>query len=126
MKQNTKIHIVKVALALMIITLLAWKGPTPETISIGINIILIIALITYMRAKYPERYMKDERTDKLAAHAASWSWMITFITVTILFWIDYVKYIEFTATQIINIIFWLMLFSIMITRWIIHSKGDIK
>ncbi|MEA1924875.1 MAG: hypothetical protein U9M95_03305 [Candidatus Altiarchaeota archaeon] len=83
-----------------------------------------MALITYTRKKYPERYMKDERTKKLSAYAASGSWLITFITVTILFWMDYVGYIEFSASQIINIIFWLMLLSITITGWMVFSKDD--
>ena len=124
MKQNTKINIVRLALASAIIGLLAWKGFTAENIIIGLNIVILMVLITYTRKKYPERYMKDERTRKLSAYAASWSWLITFITVTILFWIDYVKYIDFSASQMINIIFWLMLSSLMIARWVVFSKGD--
>ncbi|GEM_PF-3833595 len=124
MKQKTKINTIRLALASAIIGLLAWKGSTTVNIAIGLNIVIIMALITYTRKKYPERYMKDERTNKLSAYAASWSWMITFITVTILFWIDYVKYIEFSASQMINIIFWLMLLSLMIARWVVFTKGD--
>lgn len=115
-----------IALAAFILTILFLKGMNGESISIAANIIVVVAAISFFRRRYPERYKKDERTIKLSSYAASWSWLATLITVALLFWIDYLGIYTLAVGQIISIIMFVMIITLVIFRWHFERKGDIQ
>jgi hypothetical protein len=82
-----------------------------------------MAAITLMKRKYPEKYHKDEMTKKIGAYTASWSWMITLLVVTFLFWFDYLGMMPLSASQVILIVFITMISTVIVFRAILMRRG---
>lgn len=66
---------------------------------------------------------KDERTRELGARALSYSWLITFVMLNVIFWIDYFKIIELTLSHGLGILLFIMVLSAGILQWIFKRKG---
>lgn len=108
-----------------IIALLFWKRPLEEAISTSLTILLTVALILFLRSKYPERYQKDERTIKASSYAASWSWLATLIVVSLLFWIDYLSIAKIEVSTAILMIFATQILSLLAFRWYFTWRGEL-
>jgi len=87
------------------------------------TIITVIGVIHFN--KFGARLTQDERTRKLGAIALSYSWLITFVTLNIIFWIDYLKIIGLTISQVLGIMLFVMVLSAGILQWILKRKGII-
>ena len=105
------------AILAVIIAGLFWMRPFDEAFSTSTTILLTVAVIFFLRSRYPERYQKDERTIKTSSYAASWSWLVILIMVSVLFWIDYLSILEFEASDVILTIFLTQIISILVYRW---------
>lgn len=68
----------------------------------------------------------DERTRKLGSAALSFSWLLTFILINVMFWIDYFSWIELTVGQVIGVIMFFMVLSGSILQWLYRKKGDLN
>jgi drug/metabolite transporter (DMT)-like permease len=65
-----------------------------------INIGAIILFVTFIRAKrYRNGPVKDERTIKIGAYGLSYSWLITFILIALLFWVEEFGISQMTVKQ---------------------------
>jgi len=69
---------------------------------------------------------QDERTRQLGSRAVSYSWLITLVIVTIIFWADYLDIIKVTLSQGLGIILFTMVLSAGILQWILKRKGIIN
>ncbi|MBD3299916.1 MAG: hypothetical protein GF347_01040, partial [Candidatus Moranbacteria bacterium] len=54
---------------------------------------------------------QDEMTRNFSSQSLSYSWLITFVAVNIMFWMDYLGVYKFSAQSIFTIIIFLMMFS---------------
>ncbi|MBD3238186.1 MAG: hypothetical protein GF332_00905 [Candidatus Moranbacteria bacterium] len=59
---------------------------------------------------------QDEMTRNFSSQSLAYSWLITFVAVNIMFWIDYLGVYKFNAQSIFTIIIFLMLFSSAIIK----------
>ena len=85
------------------------------------TIITVIGVIHFN--KFGERLTQDERTRMLGARALSGSWLITFVTLNIIFWIDYLEIIGLAISQVLGIMLFVMVLSAGILQWILKRKG---
>lgn len=90
-------------------------------INIGVAIIAVLLVRLRRIGNLPE---KDERTKKLGAYGLSYSWLITFLALNLLFWIDRLQFIQLTVSGVIFILFILMLATAKGFQWYFLSKGD--
>jgi VIT1/CCC1 family predicted Fe2+/Mn2+ transporter len=92
-------------------------------LSIGITMI-IVAVFRKIRGKtIPE---KDERIRKLAMYGLGYSWITTFLVITIFFWFDYFGLIKITTQQYYSVVFFTMIISAVIFQKLLYKKGDVK
>ena len=126
MEKGTKWLIFKATLILVMLGLMFFKEINEQLITIAISMIMVMILITFLRFKYPEKYKKDERLEKLSAYAVSWSWTVSLMIVTFVYWLNYLDYISLTADQIITIIFLTMVITIVLFRIYFMRKADIR
>jgi len=102
---------------------------TSETIDIVIILALLVAgvigLITGFSKYlgYREDPRTDERTRKLSAFATTYSWFITFVLVNILFLLDYFGRLTITVSQILGLIFFVMLVTMFGMNVYFKQKG---
>jgi len=113
------------SLVLVMLALLYLAGPETAA-SVGWSVFTVFLLLVYLRRKHPERYMKDERTERIGAYAASYSWFATFLGVAVLYWLDYLGYAKMPGGVALAIVFALMAFTIVFFRWFFSRKGDVK
>jgi len=67
----------------------------------------------------------DERTRKLGAFAASWSWFLTLLAISVLFWLDYLEIFRFSSQELIGFTLFFMVFTMIAFRWHLARKGDL-
>ncbi|MEA3343993.1 MAG: hypothetical protein U9Q92_07580 [archaeon] len=88
------------------------------------TIMAVIGVIHYN--KFGAGLTQDERTRKLGSRALSYSWLITFVMLNIIFWIDYLNIIKITLSQGLGIILFTMVLSAGILQWILKRKGIVN
>jgi predicted membrane channel-forming protein YqfA (hemolysin III family) len=95
-----------------------------SNILINIGVALIAVLLIRMRrtGNLPE---KDERTKKLGAYGLSYSWLITFLALNAIFWIDRLEFAQLTVSGVMFILGILMLVTAKGFQWYFLSKGDV-
>ncbi|WP_321420125.1 hypothetical protein [uncultured Methanomethylovorans sp.] len=91
-------------------------------INIGVTTIAVLLVRLKRTGNLPE---KDERTKKLGAYGLSYSWLITFLALNLLFWIDRLHIVQLTVYSVIIIQFFLMLVTAKGFQWYFLSKGDV-
>ncbi len=91
-------------------------------INIGVAIIVVLLVRLRRTGNLPE---KDERTKKLGAYGLSYSWFITFLMLNLLYWIDRLHFAQLTVSNVIFILFILMLVTAKGFQWYFLSKGDV-
>ncbi len=125
MKSYVKWLVVKAVLIAVMLALLLARNFDAASISVSAWMLVAVVIIFAYSLRHPERQRKDERTEWLSSHAASWSWMITLVVVTMLFWLDYTGWASLTGSQTVSAIFAVMVITIISFRWYFMRKGDV-
>lgn len=86
------------------------------------TILVVIAVISHNR--YGAGITQDERTRNIGARALAYSWLLTFVLVNILFWIDYTDVFEISASGVLGILLFTMVLSSSITQSILKRRGS--
>lgn len=112
--------------ALMLLIL--WSGANNTVrVSAVISMITTAIVIGFLRwkrmADVPE---SDERTKKLGAYAATYSWLLTLVFITLLFWVDNLAVVKLTVTQALGTTLLVMLLTMSVFRWYFSRKGDVE
>jgi len=102
---------------------------TSETIDIVIILALLVAgvislIIGFSKyLGYRESPRTDERTRKISAFAATYSWFTTFVLVNILFLLDYFGRLTITVSQVLGLLFFVMLVTMFGMNVYFKQKG---
>lgn len=88
----------------------------------GLIIFVLMAFRLFRRGDLPDR---DERTKKLSAYGITYSWLLTLVLLTILYWLEYFKLVEFTVNGIFGLLIFFMIISANVFRWYFMQKGDV-
>lgn len=89
----------------------------------GTVIFLMVAFRLFRHGDLPD---KDERTKKLASYGIVYSWLLTLVLITVLYWVALLGLVEFTAEIILGILLFFMIISANIFRWYFMRKGDVE
>jgi uncharacterized membrane protein len=127
---NKKMYLISIIAGVILIFLGAFYNMTMD-----VNIVIPIAFTTagfvlviastIRYNKFGAGVTQDERTRKLSTRAISYSWLLTFIIVNFLFWIDYLKIVELSVGAIIAWVLYPMLLSAAILQMVFKRKGVI-
>ena len=90
-------------------------------INIGVALIAVLLIRLRRTGNLPE---KDERTKQLGAYGLSYSWLITFLALNLIFWIDRLRFAQLTVSEVVFILGILMLVTAKGFQWHFLSKGD--
>ncbi|MBU0757793.1 MAG: hypothetical protein KKF44_07005 [Nanoarchaeota archaeon] len=123
-KDYKKMLAIKSGLIIIMLGLLIWKKPGSESISVAMSIIMVLIATTFLRLKKPDSYKQDERTKKLYGKVISASWLVTLLSVTLLYWNNYLKIIYIPVDVLITMIFVIMVASNILFRFYYMRKGD--
>ncbi len=121
-------------------TYLIWIGLFLAFAGIGIQVIfenqpivgsflstigVVLAIRGYLNEARSDRFKKDERTRKISAWAASYSWMITIVGLMIFFWVNYLGIISLTVNSVIWGTYILLVGSLLFFKWFFDQRGDV-
>jgi predicted CDP-diglyceride synthetase/phosphatidate cytidylyltransferase len=95
-------------------------GTTISTIGI------VLLIRGHLMEKNSEKLKKDERSRKIGAWAASYSWMITVFALVIIFWINKLNIIQLGTDAVIGITYIVMVGSLIAYKYYFDKKGDIE
>ncbi len=92
------------------------------TLIIAGIVLLLNGVLKHLRYKnMPER---DERTRKIGAFAAAYSWVVTIVFITVLFWLNHLEIWKMTVQQALGLTLYVMIFVTLIFQWHLKRKGD--
>ena len=126
-KKAKKMMIVKIFIIVaMLGSMLYFRGADSASISVASSIVAVVLMTTLVRWKKPEAYKKDERIVKLSSYAGTWSWYVSLLAVTALFWTNYLGILNWNASDVISAIFFVMVSSILAFRFYFMKRGDVE
>lgn len=85
---------------------------------------IIFLIRGHLMQKNPEKIKKDERSRKIGAWAASYSWMLTIFALMIIFWIDKL-FLSLSVEVVVGGIYIVMVTTLLFYKWYFNKKGDI-
>lgn len=85
----------------------------------------IIILRFYLRKKRPDSMKKDERSRKIGAFSASWSWIVTVFALMIMFWVNRLNIFPLGANEVIGLTYITMVASLIVLKYHFNKKGDV-
>lgn len=96
------------------------------TISIINAGLIVILFSSYYFIKYNAGPVQDEWTRKIGRTGLAYSWIVTFLVMTGIFWIDYFGWLQMSVTQVLGIIFFTMIISANLFQLYFKRRGDIE
>ncbi|MBN2094887.1 MAG: hypothetical protein JW727_02465 [Candidatus Aenigmarchaeota archaeon] len=105
---------------------LFWQGIPNILVSIITAMGAIFIVVGIRKMKYGDAYKGDERTRKIWAYSAAYSWWLTYIAIAILFWVDYLKLADLTVGAVLGILLFTIAITQIIIGWILSRKGDVQ
>ncbi len=92
-----------------------------------INIGAVMVFATFIKMKRMRKgAIRDERTVKIGAYGLSYSWLLSIVLLSVLFWVDHMKLVQLTVTQVLAIMIFVMAFSARGFQWYLFRKGDVE
>jgi hypothetical protein len=128
MKQKNKYHKTTLLAGLILIILgiiYSLTGIGGNFISLlFINIGLILAIVSMLKFnRLGAGSEQDERTRQLSTISLSYSWLLTFIVLNVVFWLDWLNFLNLTLSQGVSLIISVMIISASIAKWWLNTKG---
>jgi hypothetical protein len=110
-----------------VVLLIFWKN-VPSIIISGLMAGGLASTINgiYSHSKYGVQAESDERTRKISASAAIYSWFITLTFVGVLVFLDYFSMLGMTVAKVLGIITFVMIGTFVLFFAYFAGKGDIE
>ncbi|MDD1745990.1 MAG: hypothetical protein LUQ20_09345 [Candidatus Methanoperedens sp.] len=103
-----------------------WKGVFSLIASLFTLFGLILIIGSALRhLKFGEGPERDERTTKLGAFALAYSWLVTFIFVSLLLWLDIYNLVKMSAYQALSLTLAVATVAAGVFQWFFRRKGDV-
>jgi hypothetical protein len=86
---------------------------------------IILTLRGYIMERSPDRMKKDERSKKISAWAASYSWITMIFVLLAIFWINKFQIFQFSVDAVVGIVYIAMVVSLIVFKYYFNNKGDV-
>jgi hypothetical protein len=94
------------------------------SIMTALGVIFIVMGLRMTKSR--DLYKGDERTRKIWAYSAAYSWWLTYIAIAILYFIDYTKLASLTVDSVLGILLFTIAITQIVISWIMSRKGDVQ
>lgn len=89
-------------------------------------IAFFVAILIRIRRMKEGTLRTDERTDKLSAYAATYSWFLTLMAVILLYWVEYAGLYPLTVSFVTWFLLIEMALSAAFFKWMLLRRGDVE
>jgi uncharacterized membrane protein YfcA len=86
---------------------------------------LVFGIFIFLQKRGGEKVEKDERTIRIENRALSYSWIISFLSVSAFGYLEYIEVLRLSASQVLFYILMIMTLSSFAARIILKRKGDV-
>jgi len=104
---------------------LFWEGIPSVLVSVLTAMGAVFIVVGIRMMKYGDAYKGDERTKKIWAYSAAYSWWLTYIAIAALYLVDYLKIIELNVGMVLGILLFTIAITQIIISWLLSRRGDI-
>jgi peptidoglycan biosynthesis protein MviN/MurJ (putative lipid II flippase) len=128
-KKRTKTMwmLTQAAILAVLLLVVLWSGANTISVSAAMSMIIAVLIVWVVRSKRTAELPEaDERTKKLGAYAATYSWLLTLVLIAVLFWVDYFSVVALTVAQALGTTLFVMVLSMNVFRWYFSRKGDVE
>jgi hypothetical protein len=126
-RPKTMWMIVQAAVLAALLLAVLWSGANTVSVSAMMSMIIAVLIVWVVRWKRTVDVQEsDERTRKLGAYAATYSWLLTLVLIAVLFWVDYFTVVTLTVAQALGATLFVMVLSMNVFRWYFSGKGDVE
>jgi hypothetical protein len=126
-RPKTMWMIVQAAVLAALLLAVLWSGANTVSVSAMMSMIIAVLIVWVVRWKRTVDVQEsDERTRKLGAYAATYSWLLTLVLIAVLFWVDYFTVVTLTVAQALGATLFVMVLSMNVFRWYFSRKGDVE
>lgn len=89
---------------------------------------IIVMLGSYYKLHYRESTMsiQDEWTRKVGRTGLAYSWIVTFMVMIGLFWINHFGWFQMSVNEVLGIIFFTMIISANLFQFYFKRRGDVE
>ncbi|MDY0387864.1 MAG: hypothetical protein RBT65_12220 [Methanolobus sp.] len=124
-KKYTKMSYTSAVIMILIGVFLVATNEEKQAAGTGfINAGSMIILLTFIKARtYRNGPVKDERTIKIGAYGLSYSWLITFILISLLFLVEATGIIQMTVKHVLALLMFTMIVTAKGIQWYLFRKG---
>ena len=119
------ISVAVVASAAMILLAIRRVIDFPAAITFGI-VLLACTLLMYFAQRKNNNFRPDERIKRVNRRAMAFSWSLTVVGVSVLFWLDHFKVLMLSAAQLYTTLLLFMPYSFIILAFILRRVGDLR
>jgi hypothetical protein len=105
---------------------LFWQGIPSVLVSIMTAMGAVFIVVGIRMMKYGDSYKGDERTKKIWAYSAAYSWWLTYIAIAALYLVDYLNIVELSVGMVLGILLFTISLSQIVLSWILSRKGDVR
>jgi hypothetical protein len=83
-------------------------------------VMMVVAVLKYN--KLGAGVDQDEMTRKMSSRGLSYSWLLTFVTINVLFWMDYVEVVRLSVPTVLGIVMFVMVISASVCKkWLFRT-----
>ncbi|MDD5348233.1 MAG: DUF2178 domain-containing protein [Candidatus Omnitrophica bacterium] len=83
-----------------------------------------VGIVFYWKMKKGVKVVRDERVDRVARKASSWSWWFSYVLIALLFWVQYLKLYPLTVDLVLGIMFYFMIATYIVAQWFINRSPN--
>jgi hypothetical protein len=88
--------------------------------------IVIVIVMLGKEIRREEGVRQDERTKRIGAWGLSYSWFLTFVTLFVLFWVQYLDLIILDVQMVLLLLVLEMAISARAFQWYFFRMGDVE
>jgi hypothetical protein len=86
---------------------------------------LVFGIFIFLQKRGGEKVEKDERTIRIENRALSYSWILSFLSVSAFGYLEYIEVLRLSASQVLFYVMMIMVLSSFAARIILKRKGDV-
>lgn len=109
----------------LVVPMMTQESTVPSSLLATVGTVLIV-LGVVRHLQFGEEPEGDERTKKIGAWGITYSWILTLVLITVVFWVDYLHVAALSLQEVLVLLLFGMIISARLFQWVLFRRGDVE